>query len=336
MSPAVTIVLSTHNRSKLLGPAIDSLLEQADAPPYDIVIVDNNSSDETRAIVASRIASGRNPLRYVFEARQGLAYGRNAGIAAAQADLIAFTDDDVRVSEGWVGAIRRAFDAHPDVDCLGGRTLPVWPSTPPHWLTPLHWVGPLALQDYGDRPFIVDARRPLCLAGANFAFRKVVFDRIGRFSPEFPRCEDSELMLRLWMSGARALYVPEMVVHAAVQPERLEKTYHRRWHSNIGRCNARMGLAELTRADGTLRTEVPGMTRLFGVPLFAIRQVAVHTWRWLRHLVRRRPSEAFWHENQVREILGYIRECAAFPARWNAAAATSGGRCARSTKRISS
>ena len=239
----VTVVLCTYNRAQLLGAALDRLLAQsADSPAYEIILVDNNSSDDTRAVVERYTSSTARPVRYVFEPRQGRVHARNAGIAASRADIIAFTDDDVWVTDDWVRVIKRTFDAQPEVDGLGGRTLPIWPSDPPAWLTRRHWVGPLALQDYGDEPFTVDARHPLCLAGANCAFRKERICRLGGFSPEFERSEDTEFMLRLWRAGTRALYVPDMKVFAAVQPERLTKRYHREWHTNIGRCNARMQL----------------------------------------------------------------------------------------------
>ena len=313
---AVSIVLSTYNRAALLGPAIDRLSDQAlGTPPCELVIVDNNSTDETRAVVEHRMARSPIPLQYVFEPRQGLSYARNAGIAAARADLVAFTDDDVRVAPDWVTVIKMTFDAHPDVDCLGGRALPMWPSQPPPWLTRRHWVGPLALQDYGDRPFIVDSRRALCLAGANLAFRKRVFDDIGWFSPDFPNSEDTELMLRFWVSGARALYVPDMVVHAEVQPERLTKRYHRMWHSRIGRCNARMFLAEMTAPGGSLRPTIPEFPRILGIPLFVVRQLGGEIFHWFVHTMRRRPAEAVWHEVMARALVGHIRESAAMHRR---------------------
>lgn len=313
---AVSIVLCTFNRARLLGPAIEGLLSQSPATPlHELLIVDNNSTDATRQVVERYMAVAGERLRYEFEPMQGLSDARNAGIRAARADIVAFTDDDVRVAPNWVEVIERTFDAHPDVDCLGGRTLPEWPLEPPAWLTSLHWVGPLALQDYGDVPFIVDARQAICLAGANFAFRKPVFEHIGPFSPDYPRSEDTELMIRLWRSGRRAMYVPDMVAHAAVQPERLQKKYHRDWHFNIGRCNARMAFGELTDADGGLRDTVPAVKRLLGVPRFAVRQLAVEGVRWLLGLARRHEAQAFWHELHARAIAGYMYESAAIHRR---------------------
>jgi glucosyl-dolichyl phosphate glucuronosyltransferase len=305
----VTVVLCTYNRARMLGAALDRLLAQsAGSPAYEVLLVDNNSSDDTRRVAERYTSSRAGPVQYLFEPRQGVVHARNTGIAAARSDIIAFTDDDVWVTEDWVEVIKRAFDAHPEVDGLGGRTLPIWPSDPPAWLTRRHWVGPLALQDYGDKPLTVDARRPLCLAGANCAYRKAVFARLGAFSPEFERSEDTEFLLRLWRSGGRALYVPDMKVFAAVQPERLTKRYHREWHTNIGRCNARMQLSELTAADGSIRSEAPPLARLVGVPRFAVRQLANEVLEWCKATARRSESEAFWHETQARTLVEYMRE----------------------------
>ena len=122
-------------------------------------------------------------------------------------------------------------------------------------------------------------------------------------------------MLRFWLSGARALYVPDMIVHAAIQPERLTKQYHRSWHANIGRCNARMVLPERTGPGASLRRTVPEFTRVLGVPLFVVRQLAGEVFRYFVETVRRRHAEAVWHEVMARSLLGHIRESLAMHRR---------------------
>jgi GT2 family glycosyltransferase len=219
-----------------------------------------------------------------------------------------------------VRVVKETFDAFPEVDCLGGRTLPIWSTPPPRWLTPLHWVGPLALQDYGDTPFVIDAQRPLCLAGANFAFRRSLFSRIGLFSPAFPRGQDTQLVVRMLMAGGRAMYVPGMLVHAPVAAERLTKTYHRRWHRNVGHCNARMGLEELSDSVLGLRPSTPDVSRAWGIPLFAVRQLGSEIALWLRDTLARRPPEAFLHETRVHKLIGYVRESYALRGRGASAA----------------
>jgi glycosyltransferase involved in cell wall biosynthesis len=318
----ISVVLSTFNRAHLLGPAIARLKQQApSAPPYELIVVDNASTDGTAEIVTQHAAGDSSrPVRYIYEPRQGLSYARNAGIAAASAPIVAFTDDDVRVSEGWVEAIKHTFDAFVDVECVGGRTLPLWPHTPPSWLTQRPGVGPLALQDYGDQPFAVEAQRPLCLAGCNFAFRRSVFAKIGLFSLEFPRAQDTQFVIRMLRAGGRAMYVPGMLVHAPVDTERLTKAYHRRWHRNVGRCNARMGFEELSDPVVGIRTSAPAVRRVCGVPLFALRQFGAEFALWLTNAIKGRKPEAFLHETRLHALAGYAFESYALRRRSAAAA----------------
>src|ERR1043166_6594730 len=96
----ISAVITTYNRCERLAMALEALLEQKTGGlPYEVVVVDNNSTDNTRATIEAFIAQGHANLRYVFEPKQGIAYGRNAGMAAAQGDIIAFTDDDVVVTD---------------------------------------------------------------------------------------------------------------------------------------------------------------------------------------------------------------------------------------------
>src|SRR5690606_12357256 len=144
--PALSVVISSYNRCQLLERALGSLREQVPGTPeFEIIVVDNNSSDSTGALVAA-MRQDDDRIHYVLERQQGLAHGRNAGVAVARGPLIAFTDDDVRVSPDWVREIVRAFERYPEAWFIGGRVLPEWPSPPPRWLTPLNYA-PLALQD---------------------------------------------------------------------------------------------------------------------------------------------------------------------------------------------
>ena len=112
-APAVSVVLCTFNRSHLLGEAIEALLNQTPGTPlYEVVVVDNNSTDATREVVGRFMGSGI--VRYEFEARQGLSAARNHGVAMSRAGILAFTDDDVRVDSTWVRSIVRTFDASPN------------------------------------------------------------------------------------------------------------------------------------------------------------------------------------------------------------------------------
>ena len=293
----LSVVISTYNRGGMLEAALDSVLAQESrGVRYEVIIVDNNSTDDTREVVASRIAQGHADLRYVFEPKQGVSYARNTGVAQATAPLIAFADDDVRVTKDWVANIKREFDLCPEVDYLGGKILPIWPSAPPAWLTRDHWWA-LALLDCGDKPFYVGAENPVCLPTANASFRRDVFARFGLFSPDFSGREDHEFLLRLWCGGSRGLYAPSVIVMADVQPERLSKEYHRRWNKTTGKFNSLMRLNEMTGPDGRIISEPPGAAMLFGVPGFVYRGLFANGLAWAGQTLLLRKDVAMRHKH---------------------------------------
>ncbi|HWX40643.1 MAG TPA: glycosyltransferase [Blastocatellia bacterium] len=300
----ISVAISTYNRCGQLRDAIQSLLAQDAGNPYEILVVDNNSNDDTRAVVHSLIERGHSNLRYIFEERQGLSYGRNTAIANARAPLIAFTDDDVRVAPNWISTAIQAFRDHPDVDFIGGKVIPRWQQPPPDWLTEDHWA-PLAVLNYGDYALYVDPGNPVCLVGANLLFRKSVFDRIGLFSPELQRVKDSvgsmedhELIARLWRAGGRGLYVPEIVVYADVPAERMSKAYHRRWHAGHGCFYA---IARIDPFDDAARG------RLLDVPLHAYRQFGADAAGWIWNCLTRKTDQAFLREVRLRFLLGFLK-----------------------------
>lgn len=299
----VSIVISTYNRCELLEGALRALRSQTPANmAYEILVVDNNSTDRTRPLVEELARQNPENLKYFFEPRQGLSYGRNTGIAAAKAAIIAFTDDDVRVAADWIRCIKTGFEANPDIDFLGGRVVPRWPAEPPPWLTKANW-SPLALLDYGDQPFYVDSAKQLCLIGANFAFRRRAFEKVGLFKTDFQRVrdgigslEDHEFLLRLWRVGGRGLYLPELVVTAEIEPGRMEKQYHRKWHTSHGRFYADLHSEEVERSK---------LGKFFGVPAHFYRQASNDLAGWIVAHIRRQPAEAFTSELGLRYFCGF-------------------------------
>ena len=300
----MSVIVSTYNRCGLLEGALLSLLAQNAPPDFEVLVVDNNSTDDTRAAVQSLAAQYPERLRYFFEPKQGLSYGRNTGIANATAQIIAFTDDDVRVAPDWVYRIKAAFEANPDIDFLGGKVTPRWPEAPPSWLTEAQWA-PLALLDYGNEPFYVDSEKQLCLIGANLAFRRRAFDKVGLFKTDFQRVkdgigslEDHEMLLRLWSFNCRGLYLPQLVVTAEIEVERMEKHYHRRWHAGHGRFYAALRSPEIERSR---------LGSIFGIPAHLYRGALKDIWGWTLSRVRNRRDQAFAYELRLRHFGGFVR-----------------------------
>ena len=301
MANAVSVVIPTYNRSALLLDAINSVLAQDAQIPFEIVVVDNNSQDDTAAVVRS-VTDAR--VRYVVEREQGNAHARNRGVASATANIIAFLDDDVTVDSNWLASLYQALEARRDLAFVGGKVLPQWNGPAPSWLTPDHW-SPLALLDYGPDEFIIGGTSPRGLLTANIAIRRTVFDEIGTFSPHLQRVkgfigsmEDTEFLMRVCRSGKQGMYLPQMIARAPVDAERLTKSYHRRWHTGHGHFYAVMRDPEWERSS----------FRLAGVPGHLYKQTASHALSWLSKTMTGKTDAAFTHECQLRFFRGFLRQ----------------------------
>ena len=302
----LSVVVPTYNRRNSVARTIASLLEQrAGAVRFEVIVVDNDSTDDTGAVIEACIATAPH-LRYVLEPRRGVSHARNAGATLARAPIVAFIDDDVEADPEWVATIARTFAANPDIDCLGGEIVPRWSAPPPSWLTPRFW-GAVALQTaVRATPYVDAARAATCMMTANFACRREALTEVGGFSPLFLRDEDRELQLRLWGAGKRGMFVPEMRVIAEVPPERLTRRYHRKFYRCAGASHARMRYLDRIDTKGRLVPALPDSTELFGVPAFIYRRLATHVASWAGATIRGDWDEAFFHDSRALYHASYV------------------------------
>ncbi len=227
---------------------------------------------------------------------------RNHGVSVARADLIAFTDDDVRVSPTWIQSIVRAFGENVDVDMVGGKVEPAWEEPPPPWLLETG-DAPLALVNFGEHAFRIPQERGVCLIGANVAVRRRAFERAGGFSIALQRVgdsvvsiEDYDFQVRVLAGGASALYEPRIVVHARVPRERLMKRHHRAWHRGHGRLFALM-------RDPSFEGSQLGT--FLGVPAHVYRSALREAAAWGACQLTRRSAAAFAHELRLCFLVGF-------------------------------
>ena len=178
----LTIAVCTWNRAPLLRAVLDSLADdwRAAGGPLDVLVIDNNSTDDTAAVVAE--FESRLLVRHILELRQGLSFARNRAISEARGTAIVYLDDDVRVRPGLLQAYRDAFSDE-TVMVAGGRVKPIWPDRVPRWIgtseaPPFQTMVPCV--DLGDD--VVDSptstRGPV---GANIGFRIGALEALGRF-----------------------------------------------------------------------------------------------------------------------------------------------------------
>jgi glycosyltransferase involved in cell wall biosynthesis len=243
----ITAILCTYNRSASLAKALESLAASVVPEPieWEILVVDNNSSDGTRAVVegVSEIYPGR--FRYLFEARQGKSFALNSGIREAHGQILAFLDDDVSVEPNWLHNLTAVLHDR-EWAGSGGRIFPAPGYLPPRWLAlegPFSLLGALcAYSDPGDEPG--ELLTPL--VGTNMAFRTEVFSKYGLFRTDLGprpgseiRCEDTEFGQRLVAAGARLRYVPSAIVHHAIHEGRVNKEFFLSWWFDFGRGSIR-------------------------------------------------------------------------------------------------
>lgn len=309
-----TVLIATYNRARFLDRTLASLRELAVSPGrrWEVLVVDNNSADDTRAVVERHARDFPVPLRYLFEARQGRSSALNAGIAASTAPIIAMTDDDVRVEPQWLEAACAALSTG-EAGYAGGPVRPMWESPPPRWLdlTRGDLWGTIAIQDHGGEGFCYEDRRKVPL-GANMAARRELFDRTGLFRADLGRSsgrlllgqEVPELLMRARAAGFRGRYVPEMQVHHHIPSARLTRRYFRRWWFGKGVSRAALERMQPITELGIDLRQTP---HILGVPRYMYGTAARDLAGLVGHTIARRPADAFRHEMMLAFFAGYVR-----------------------------
>jgi glycosyltransferase involved in cell wall biosynthesis len=310
----VSVLICTYNRQALLARTLDSLAESRvpEALRWEVIVVDNNSTDATRQAIESRAVWYPAPLRRIFEPRQGKSHALNAGIGASAAPLIVFTDDDVRVPPGWLEAGVRPLLERADIDYTGGPVRGMFDTPPPAWIDGdrgLLW-GPIALVDYGPEPFIFEERQRIAL-GVNMAARRSLIDRVGGFHPELERKGTSlmgqgqaEFFFRTRAAGRYGLYVPEMVLEHHVPAARLTRAYYRRWWYWKGIARARIQDVFATSELGVNMAATP---RLFGIPRFMWGSAVRDAVGWLGAALTRNDVSLAEREMALIYFAGYLQ-----------------------------
>lgn len=230
----ISVIICTYNRAESLKDTLDSLLAQRcdETFEYEIITVDNNSTDKTKELTESYIQKFEGRGRYLFEPKQGKPYALNRGIQESKGEILAFTDDDVIVDTKWLSEIHKNF-ANPEIGISGGIINPIWQSEKPSWLTEKLY-GSLALQNYGDKPFMSSLSNRLPF-GASFAFRKNLLQRYGLFDEKLIFAQDTEICLRLLKNKVTFGYNPNIIAYHKIPSERLKKEYFYKWFYRRGK-----------------------------------------------------------------------------------------------------
>jgi glucosyl-dolichyl phosphate glucuronosyltransferase len=271
----ITVIVCTYNRCARLAHMLSSAtkLRVPKSADYDILVVDNNSTDQTRQVVAGFCERDPQHFRYSLEPRQGKSHALNTGVREAQGDILAFTDDDVIVDPGWLWNLMAGLENEKWAGA-GGRIVPERTFTLPDWLPyeERYAFAPLTLFDLGPNAGQL-AEPPF---GANMAYRKSMFEKYGGFRTDLGPCpdnsgpqknEDVEFGRRLLLAGEGLRYEPSAVIYHSVPDHRLRKEYFLEWWF------------EKARSD-VLEARV-GRNGRWHYPLYLFRSLVVWTVRWM-------------------------------------------------------
>jgi hypothetical protein len=250
-TPSVTVVIPTRNRAASLEALLRSLAAVGLAgPSFEVVVVNNNSTDQTDQVARHYVNRGGLRVRYVCETEPGLHAGRHRGADEAAGSVLAYLDDDTIVDSAWLRGAEPILAG--EADAVVSRILPSWESPPPAWLLELASsgvYGPLTLLDLGAERVDVD---PMLVWGASFFIRADLVSTLGGFHPDsmprellrFRGDGESGLMRKFQAAGLRAVYEPESIVHHCVPPERMTVEYLRERYFRQGISDSYTSLRE--------------------------------------------------------------------------------------------
>ena len=299
----VSVIVCTYNRAQSLRAALVSLNDMfvpADLD-WEILIVDNNSTDDTRGVTARFKQSTQINVRYVFESCQGLTHARNAGVKAATGDLLFFIDDDVEVTSNWLTEMKSAFDRYPVIG-VGGKVPLKENLQKPSWWMP-DYDGALGKFDAGDKVILSDDSYTSIIGiGANLGFKRFVFEKYGLFHSNLGRKkgtlsmgEDVEFVQRIKSSEELTMYYPGAVVYHCPAVNRITKSYLRRWYFRIGEWQARKSLFGTNQSD-----------TIFTVPRWRYRSALEHLLQASTRNLSGHYREGFHHQLEFISALGYF------------------------------
>jgi len=301
----ITVILCTYNRCQILPNALSSVAASnlPESVGWEVLVVDNNSSDQTRDVVEEFCRRYPGRFRYLFEPQPGKSHALNAGIREARGDVLAFMDDDVTVDPTWLQNLTADLEDG-EWAGAGGRVLLEGTFSSPRWLA---LDGPYSL---GHTLFAhFDKGAYACELteapfGTNMAFRKEMFEKYGAFRTDMGpspgseiRHEDAEFGHRLLTAGERLRYEPSAVVYHPAPEHRIQKDYFLKWWFDFGRASVR----EWGRGPSVLGIPRPYLNIL---KLGTI-AMAQNVGRWMLAL---NPQRRFYYKCWVWATAGQIKE----------------------------
>jgi glycosyltransferase involved in cell wall biosynthesis len=259
-APFVSVIIPTYNRAGMLADTLRSLMQQTyPSDRYEIIVVDNNSSDGTPQAVAGLVKGSPVPITYLCEKRQGVHYARNSAVKHARGSILYFTDDDMLADSMALAELVRSFTVDVRVASATGRVLPRWEAPPPEWILKFCRNGWLSLNDQGEGWFASDEDPGVY--SCHMAVRRDVFLQSGGFNPENTAGEwigdgETGLNLKIRALGYRFAYNGRSIVYHMIPSVRMTQDYLNRRFANQGNCDSYTDFRRDRFSETQLRQQV--------------------------------------------------------------------------------
>lgn len=234
--PKLSLVICTYNRAQHLPQAFLSIKNQlAPSALWELVLVDNRSTDETAIITQNFISA--NPglnLRYCFESNPGLSFARNRGVEEAAAPVISYVDDDVILSVDYINELLLFFDAYPQAVGVGGKVVPRYESgSEPAWMNK-YLNGFVGKVDFGTEIKKFDAAMKYP-AGCNMTYTKKILKEAGGFNNELTfRSDDKYIFYQVAALSDEIYYHPRAWLEHFIDAHRLTSENFRKLFLKTG------------------------------------------------------------------------------------------------------
>ena len=244
----ISFIICTYNREKYIYECLSRLAKNTEKDGWEIVLVNNNSTDGTAA-ECERFVADYVPknYRYFMERQQGLSYARNRGIAEAKGNWLVFLDDDALVEANYIANLQKNIVEHPEAKAFGGAIEPFFEEETPNWLSPwsMMFVSAIDLGNYV-KPFAAN-QYPV---GANMGISKEAIERVGKFNTSLGRVgnnlmggEEKDIFNRIRQAGMSILFFPSIKVQHCIPSKRTTKEF-------IAKLGNGVGLSEKMRTQG--------------------------------------------------------------------------------------
>jgi glycosyltransferase involved in cell wall biosynthesis len=297
-----TVAICTRNRAPIFARALEKLsaLDVPDGTRWELVIVDNDSTDHTQQVIAS--FRDRLPIRDFIAKTLGISAGRNRAVAEARGDYILWIDDDALVSPAWLATFLAAFDAFPEASLFGGPIAVAFDAPVPAWFDRIlpQIAGIYAYRDLGPEPIVLAATEQMLPFGTNYVTRandqrRFEYNPLLGRHPDHPArgSEETDLMLTMLESGLIGRWVPGALVTHMKSTDRANLTFIAEHSASYGAYRA-------------VRFGTPG-ARIAGAPWSAWRRLVRNAWRYAKHRTLYPPERWIDHFIQFAEARGAIR-----------------------------